>query len=341
MEKFLILVVSLLLFFQQMPYAHTAERFYEGQTLRFVVASSPGGGWDTYTRIIARHIAKHISGNPGTLVENKPGAGGLVGVTYLYHQAKPDGLTIGSWQGGLALQQYLGSGGTQFDPTKFEVIGVPVGNTQVCVINKSTGVTTLDSWMNSKRPVKLTGLAPGSPASDVPRVLSAATGLPLQLVDGYKGGAEARLAIESGEADGMCGVPWEVAKATWQKLLPNMNVLLQVVAKPHKDLSSVPLAVNLAKTNEARQLLEVGIQDPAAVSTIFTAPPGTPKQNVAVLRKAFSDTMKDPEFLAEAEKSRVEIDPVSTDEATAIISSFAKLPPPLLTRLKEVMVPKN
>ena len=340
MVKRLLLMASLSILLQQKPDAHAAEQFYEGQTLRFVVASSPGGGWDTYTRIIARHIAKHIDGNPRTAVENKPGAGGLIGVTYLYHQAKPDGLTIGSWQGGLALQQYLGTGGTPFDPTKFEVIGVPVGNTQVCVINKSTGITTLDAWINSKRPVKLTGLAPGSPASDVPRVLSAAVALPLQLVDGYKGGAEARLAIESGEADGMCGVPWEVAKATWQKLLPNMNVLLQVVAKPHADLPNVPLAVSLAKTKEARQLLEVGIQDPAAVSTIFTAPPGTPKQNVAILRKAFSGTMKDPDFLAEAKKSRIEIDPVNIEEAVAIISSFAKIPPELLTKLKEVLVPK-
>lgn len=341
MVKRFLLMASLSMLLQQNPTARAAEQSYEGQTLRFVVASSPGGGWDTYTRIVARHISKYIDGNPRTAVENKPGAGGLIGVTYLYHQAKPDGLTIGSWQGGLALQQYLGTGGTPFDPTKFEVIGVPVGNTQVCVINKSTGVTSLDAWMSTKRTVKLTGLGPGSPASDVPRVLSAAINLPLQLVEGYKGGAEARLAIESGEADGMCGVPWEVAKATWQKLLPNMNVLLQVVARPHADLPKVPLAVNFAKTKEARQLLEIGIQDPAAISTIFTAPPGTPKQNVAILRKAFSATMKDPDFLAEAKKSNIEIDPVDTEKAVAIISGFANIPPEVLAKLKEVLVPKK
>jgi tripartite-type tricarboxylate transporter receptor subunit TctC len=338
-RKYWILVAVLL--FAANGQAPAAEKLYQGQTLRFVVASSVGGGWDTYTRVIAKHIGKHIPGNPTTFVENKTGAGGLVGVTHLYHQVKPDGLTIGSWQGGLALQQYLGSGATQFDPTKFEVIGVPVGNTQVCVINKSTGITTIEGWMDSKRPVKLTGLAPGSPASDVPRILSAALRLPMQQIDGYKGGAEARLAIESGEADGMCGVPWEVAKATWQKLLPNMTVVLQVVAKPHADLANVPLAINLAKTKEARQLIEVGIQDPAAVSIIFTAPPATPREPVETLRKAFNATMRDPEFLADAQKGRLEIDPVSVQEAATIISSFAKLPPALVTKLREVMVPKN
>jgi tripartite-type tricarboxylate transporter receptor subunit TctC len=322
-------------------HVQAAEKLYQGQTLRFIVASSVGGGWDTYTRVIARHIGKHIPGQPATLVENRTGAGGLVGVTHLYHQVKPDGLTIGSWQGGLALQQYLGSGGTQFDPTKFEVIGVPVGNTQVCVINKSTGITSMEMWMASKRPVKLTGLGPGSPASDVPRILSAALRMPMQLIDGYKGGAEARLAIESGEADGMCGVPWEVAKATWQKLLPNMNVVLQVVAKPHGDLPTVPLAVQLAKTDDARQLIQAGIQDPAAVSIIFTAPPATPKEPVEILRKAFYATMKDPEFLADANKGRLEIDPLDAQQAAAIVASFAKLSPALIAKLKEVMVPKN
>jgi tripartite-type tricarboxylate transporter receptor subunit TctC len=337
-----ILLIGIFLFFQLTTVAAAAERqFYEGQTLRFIVASSVGGGWDTYTRLVAKHIGKYIPGNPTTFVENRPGAGGLVGVMQLYHQTKPDGLTLGSWQGGLALQQYLGSGPKQFDPTKFEVIGVPVGNTQICVLNKSTGIITMDTWMNSRRPVKLAGLAPGSPASDVPRVLSAALRLPMQLVDGYKGGAEARLAIESGEADGMCGVPWEVAKATWQKLLPNMTVVLQVVSKPHADLPNVPLAVNFAKTQEARQLVEAGIQDPSAVSIIFTAPPGTPKENTEILRAAFAASMKDSDLLAEAKKARLDIDPLSPDNATTIISSFAKLDGTLLNKLNEVLVPKK
>ena len=338
-----ILTVGLLsqVLIQNFSDAFAAERFYEGKTVRFVVTSSAGGGWDTYTRLIARHIGKYIPGTPTTNVENKPGAGGLVGVGYLYHQAKPDGLTIGNWQGGLALQQYLGVGGIQFDPTKFEVIGVPVGNTQVCVVNKSTGITTIDAWTASKRPVKLAGMGPGSPASDVPRVLLAALGLPLQLVEGYKGGSEARLAIDAEEADGMCGVPWEIAKPTWQKLLPKMTVVLQVLSKPHPDLPNVPLAIGVAKTNEARQLIEVGIQDVSAISQIYTVPPGTAKERVEILRQAFSATMKDPDFLAEAKKSRLEIDPLGAEEATAIVSAFAKLKPALLTRLKEILVPKK
>ncbi|MBI3000887.1 MAG: hypothetical protein HYY46_20920, partial [Deltaproteobacteria bacterium] len=304
-------------FLQNFPDAFAAEGFYEGKSVRFVVASSAGGGWDTYTRTIARHMGKYIPGNPTTTVENKPGAGGFVGVSYVYHQAKPDGLTIGNWQGGLALQQYLGVGGVQFDPTKFEVIGVPVPYSLVCVVNKTTGITTIDAWLASKQPIKLAGIGPGAPASDAPRILSAALGLPIQLVDGYKGGSEARLAIEAGEVDGMCGLPWEIAKPTWQKLLPKMTVVLQVLSKPHPDLPNVPLATDITKTNEARQLIEVALQHVSAVTMIYTAPPGTPKERAEILRQAFSATMKDPDFLADAKKSRLDINPLGAQEAAA------------------------
>ena len=318
-----------------------AEGFYEGKTLRFVVGYSAGGGYDTYTRTIARHINKHIPGRPTSIVENKPGAGGLVTVGYLYHQAKPDGLTIGNWNGGLALQRYLGQGGVQFDPTKFETIGVPVGNTQVCVVNKATGIATVDAWRASKQPVKLGGLGPGTSPSDVTRILSEALGLPIQLVEGYKGGAEVRLAVDTGEVDGMCGLPWEIAKPTWQQQLPKMTVILQALPKPHADLPSVPLAINLARSSEARQLIGVGIQDVSAVSQIYTVPPGTPKEMVHILREAFANTMRDPEFLADARKANMEIDALSGPEAAEIISSFASLTPSLLNKLKVILVPKQ
>ena len=317
------------------------ERFYKDKTIHFIVAYAAGGGYDTYTRLIAKHISKHIPGSPSTIVENKTGAGGLIAVNFLYNQAKPDGLTIGNWNGMLGLQQHLGLSGVQFDAPRFESIGAPVRQNQTCLISKASGITSLEKWIASKKPVKLGGLGPGTTPSDMARVLSAALGLPMQLVEGYKGGAEVRLALDSGELEGMCGLAWEIAKATWRKQLEYMSVVAQAVPKAHPDLPNVPLAIDFAKSDEARQLIRVGLHDVSTVVQIYTVPPGTPRDRVQLLRKAFQDTLKDPEFLAEARKAQLDVDPVSADEVAEIISGFAKLPPSLLGRLKEILLPKK
>lgn len=146
---------------------------------------SAGGGFDTYTRAIARHIGKHIPGNPTTIVENMGGAGSLIAANYIYEQAKPDGLTIGNWIGGIILQQYLGAKGVMFDATKFEWIGAPVQINNVCVFTKTSGITSVDKWMASKTPVKIGAEGPGSTTADIPRILMKYSKLPIQLIEGY------------------------------------------------------------------------------------------------------------------------------------------------------------
>jgi len=318
-----------------------AQEFYKDKAVRFVVAYAAGGGYDTYTRLIARHISKHIPGQPSAIVENKTGAGGLIAVNFLYNQAKPDGLTIGNWNGMLGLQQHLGLSGVEYDAPKFESIGAPVRQSQTCLITNASGITSVEKWMASKKPVKLGGLGPGTTPSDMARVLSAALGLPMQLVEGYKGGADVRLALDSDELEGMCGLAWEIAKATWSKQLEYMTVVVQAMPKAHPDLPKVPLAINFAKSEEARQLIHVGLHDVSTVVQIYTAPPGTPKDRVQILRKAFQDTLKDPEFLAEAKKARLELDPISAEEVAEIIAGFAKLPLALLGKLKDILLPKK
>ena len=148
------------------------QEFYKGKTVRFIVGFSPGGGFDVYTRLIARHMGEHIPGRPQTLVENMPGAGSLIAANHLYNRAKPDGLTVGNWVGGLILQQVLGTGkGIEFDARKFEWIGLPVSGTQVCALAKRSGVTSSAQWSKAKEPIKLGGEAPGSTTYDIPRVL--------------------------------------------------------------------------------------------------------------------------------------------------------------------------
>jgi tripartite-type tricarboxylate transporter receptor subunit TctC len=313
------------------------DAFYKGKTIRVVVATSAGGGFDTYTRTLARHLGKHIPGNPSIVVENMPGAAHLIGANHIYKIARPDGLTIGHFQGGLFLHQLFGRPGIEFDARKFEFIGAPVIDNRACAFTKASGITSLEKWLAAKTPVKLGGIGGGAP-DDIARMLAATTSLPIQLVAGYKGTAEIRLAAESGELAGGCWT-WDSIRATWSKAIDSGNavVVLQILAKPHAELPGVPLAINLAKTEEARQLMQVGIQEPSEYYRPYLLPPGTPKERVQILRKAFQETLKDADLLADAKKARLDIEPVSADEMEKMVANLFKLNPRLVTKLKEIL----
>src|SRR5688500_16375945 len=181
-----------------------AESAFEGKAIRIVVGFSAGGGFDTYSRAIARHMGKHIPGNPSIVVENMTGAGSIVAANHVYRVAKPDGLTIGNFHGFQILNQVLGAPGIEFDARKFEWLGVPVQDTGACALTKASGVANLDQWKAAKQPVKLGGVGPGDATYGMARVLKEVLGVPVQPIPGYKGTAEIRLAAESGEVAGGC-----------------------------------------------------------------------------------------------------------------------------------------
>ncbi len=236
--------------------AHAQDPFYKGKTVRIIVGASAGGGYDTYSRTLARHMGKHIPGNPTLAVENMPGAGFLISANHMYNVAKPDGLTIGHFIGGLFLQQLLGKPGVEFESTKFQFIGVPAQDNYMLGAAKSTGITTIEQWLSSKTAVKLGGVGAGSATDDIPKVLAATIGLPMQLVSGYKGTADVRLAFNSGEITGICN-SWESFKATWSKELSSgeVTIVLQNIAKPHAEHPKLPLAIDFARTEEAKKLI--------------------------------------------------------------------------------------
>jgi len=316
------------------------ETSFQGQTVRIVVGFTPGGGFDTYSRAIARYLGKHIPGNPNTMVENMAGAGSLIAANYTFNQAKPDGLTMGNFIGGLVMGQVLGNAAAKFAAQKFEWIGAPGRADEVCALTKASGVTSVDKWQASKTPVKLGSTGAGSDTYDVPRVLQAALGLPIQIVVGYKGTADVRLAAESGEVAGIC-TDWNSIRSTWRNLLDagDMSIVLQATPKPHPDLPAAPLAVSLAKNDESRWLIQSGIHDQSALLRPYALPPGTSKERVRILRKALQDTMKDPEFLSEAKKGNLAIDPVSGEELEKIIASLVKMEPGQIAKLKEILLP--
>jgi tripartite-type tricarboxylate transporter receptor subunit TctC len=198
------LLALLALFFAASTPVDAQESFYKGKTVRIIVGASAGGGYDTYSRTIARHIGKHIPGNPTFTVENMPGAGFLISANHMFNIAKPDGLTIGHFIGGLFLQQLLGKPGIEFDARKFEYIGVPAQDNYMLGVSKTSGITSIEQWLSSRTQVKLGGVGAGSATDDIPKVLAATIGLPMQLVSGYKGTADVRLAFNSDEVQGVC-----------------------------------------------------------------------------------------------------------------------------------------
>jgi tripartite-type tricarboxylate transporter receptor subunit TctC len=318
-----------------------AQDFYKGKVIRVIVGGSAGGGFDIYTRAMARHMGKHIPGNPSLIVENMTGAGTLIAAKYVHSSARPDGLSIGMFNGGLILGRALGMKGIDFDMRELEFLGVPVQDNTVCALRKESGVTNMEQWAAAKTSIKLGGLSPGNSTSDVARIIQTALNLPVQLVEGYKGTNEVRLAADAGEIHGACWA-WETLKTAWANAIPagEVNVVLQVTAKKLADLPNVPLALDLAKTEEAKLLLRAGAIDPAAIVRVYVTTPRIPKDRLLILRNAFARTLTDPEFVAETKRANLDINPLTGEEVKKLVDGLFKLPTTTLTKLTNVLAAK-
>jgi tripartite-type tricarboxylate transporter receptor subunit TctC len=336
--KVCLFLFGCILFWDQNPSRAADPEYFRGKTVRFVVGFSAGGGFDVYTRTVARHFGKHLPGMPTVIVENMTGAGSRIAAQHTYKVATPDGLTIGNFISGLLLQQLFGAPGSDFDGQKFEYIGVGARYVPVIFFTKASGITSMEKWMAASAPVKLGGTAPGSSSDDVPKILRATLGLPLRIVSGYKGFPEVKIATESGELDGAC-FGWDTLKTNLQSMLKSGEAIpvLQTVSEPHSDLTKVPLAISFAKTEEARQLIEIGIHDLNAILRLYALPPGTPKHLVQSLRRAFAATMKDPEFLKDAEKAKLDVDPISGEEVEKTVKRIFQMSPPMVVKLKTIL----
>ena len=340
-----IMPLLFLLIFMALPHsAHAAAAdadFYRGKTIRLIVGFAAGGGFDAYSRVISRHMGRHIPGNPAIIVDNMTGAGSRVAANSLF-RSPADGLIVGNFIGSLVLQQILGDKGIEFDGRRFEWLGAPVQDENVCALTKASGINSLDDWFAAKRPIKLGGEAPGANDSDVPRVLKAALGLPVQLIEGFKGTANIRVAAEAGEVDGGCWT-WASIRTTWANGLESGMVkpIIQVNQKKADDIPNVPNAIDFAKTPDARTLIDSGIHGPSAILRAYALPPGTPKGRLELLRGAFNAAMKDPEFLAEMKKSKLEINPLTGAEMDAIVKKLFQMDAKTVAKIRDVLVPKN
>jgi tripartite-type tricarboxylate transporter receptor subunit TctC len=338
MKRLVLFVAVLVLLGFISTTSYAAAPYYQGKTLRVTVGFSAGGGFDLWARVVARHIGKHIPGNPTVIVENVTGAGGLIQVNQLFKATKPDGLTLGHINGGLILGQMMGQPGYDFDPQKFMYIGAANKENAVFVTGKKSGITSADKWRTSSVPVKIGGLVPGNFVDNMDRLMKDVLGFPTQIITGYKGTADILIATDSGELAG--GPPsWDSVKTTRKRALEvgDMIVVIQCTPRPLKELPNVPKMIDFAKTDEQKKLVQVAASYANDYSRPFAVPPGTPKERVDILRKAFQETMKDSEFLNEVDKMQMTLDPTTGDEMAAAVAGSAKLDAATKAKLKDIL----
>jgi tripartite-type tricarboxylate transporter receptor subunit TctC len=314
--------------------AQSANPYYAGKQIRMVIASGVGGGYDVYARFLARHLPRHIPGNPAIVSQNMPAASGLAATNWAYSAAAPrDGTAIVATFNALLDDPLYGSPVARFDPLRFAAVGSIARQQTVCATWHMSRIKTLDQARQQEVTVSATG-ASGDRAT-MPRILNALLGTKFKVISGY-GTTESMLAVERGEVDGMCGVSWSTLKVSNPDWVQNdrLTIMIQAGARPQAGLPNVPLVVDQASNAEDRRLIEL-LFFPQEMGRPFIMPPDTPKELVNTIRRAFDATMKDPAFLAEARKSLFDVDPLTGEEMERILRQAYATPKELVKRAAE------
>jgi tripartite-type tricarboxylate transporter receptor subunit TctC len=314
--------------------------FYSGKTIRIIVGFTAGGGYDQYSRLIARHLSKYIPGNPAVIVDNMPGAGSIIAANHVFNAAPKDGTVIGNISGPIILEQLFGTPAVQFDMAKFRYLAVPVSETYLMIVTRKPGVTKFDELIGPKGKQVVFGAIPGSTVEHAPVLVRDVLGANLKIVSGYKGTADVRLAIDSGEVEGFFNT-WTSSKITSYDKFKTGEwlVLAQLTEKPIKDLivPNVPTIPMIAKTNDQRLLLKYGTSTPNDFGKVYVLPPGVPADRAKAIEAAFEQVFVDKELQTDAEKGKLEIDPVMGDTVHQWVVEFLGMSPDLKGRLQNAM----
>jgi tripartite-type tricarboxylate transporter receptor subunit TctC len=316
--------------------AEPVADFYRGKSITMLIGYTSGGGYDIYARVLSRHMGRHLPGNPSIVPQNMPGAGSLRLANFLYNAAPRDGTSIGMIGRGLAAEPLIGTSATQYDGRKFTWLGSGSDQVSLCVTWHSSPVKTWDD-MRAK-PFSVAGEGSGSDPDIFAVVLKNLMGVRLRLVSGYPGGPEMNLAMERGEVDGRCGWSWTSIKITRPDWLDNrrINLLVQMALQKNADIPQVPLIMDLADTDRERQILRLVLSH-QQMGWPFVAPPGLSAERAQALRRAFDETMKDPEFLAEAKERQLEVNPMSGPAIDKLVGELYQTPPDVIAATKKVI----
>lgn len=310
------------------PSSAQDKSFYEGKTLEILVGFSVGGGYDTYARALAQFIGKHIPGNPTVYVTNMPGAGSLKLVGYLDEVAEPDGLTIGTFDSPLIIAPLLRPQEAKFDASKLSWIGSIAQNTAICALWHEADITSFDDLFDRERPVILGATGNVDVRYMYSALLKNMMGADLDILLGYRGSSDVRLAMEQGEIAGSCGESWSSLKSTATEWLEEkkVDIVAQFGNAPNPELEGVPMASDRAETKEQRDAMRL-LFAPQSAGRPYVAPPGVPAERLEILRDAFKATMEDPEFQEYAKGINLEISPTSGADIQALIEEVYQTDP--------------
>jgi tripartite-type tricarboxylate transporter receptor subunit TctC len=314
----------------------SAETFYKGRQMSLLIGFAAGGGYDAYSRLVARHLGNHIPGHPTIVPQYMPGGGGRILSRYVYNSAPKDGSVIATADQSLVFQQALGDNSLYFDCQKFNWIGnTDVDNNVVFTWFKS-GVKTLADA--KKQAVPLAATTANTTAQAYPAVLNAMIGTKFKIVAGYPGGNDANMAMENGEIAGRGASSWanlKVSKPTWIRD-KKVNILVQIGLRKATDLPDIPLLLDLAKNDSDRAALQL-LSAPIQIGRPLFTSPGVPTDRVEILRKAFDDTMQDPDFLNEAKSMHVDVNPLSGVELQKVVTDIVATPKAAVDRLTSII----
>lgn len=318
-----------------------ADEFYKGNAVTFLVGYRAGGGYDTFTRAVARHIGRHIPGNPSANVENRGGAGSLIAANLIYNRTKPDGLTAGVFGAGLVTQQALGARGLKFDAPKFNWIGSMSRGTPICAIMAFTGLKTLKDVQETKRPLKMGSTGSGSTTDDLPKLMNGFMGTNFDVISGFKGTSAVRLAMRRKELDGACWT-WESMRTTGRALLDakgDERLIPFVIEGDYEDpeVKDLPQFTEILKDDKEDLAAFKAWLNPYEFFRPIVLPPDTPKDRVEIMRVALKETMEDPKFLADAKKSKLDVAYTSGERIEKLVDEVLSISPQAKEKLNEII----
>ena len=314
--------------------------FYRGKVVRIVVGFPPGGGADVYSRVLVRHLGRFIPGSPTVAVTNMSGAGSIIAGNHIFNAGAKDGTEIGMLNGAVILEQLFGNPGIHFDMARFRYLAVPITETYVMIVTRQLGIKRFSELIGASAKPAVLGAIPNSTLEHAPILLREALGANIKVVSGYKGSAEIRLAIDSEEIGGFFN-PWSTVKASSLEKFTNgqWSVILQLSDQPLPDLpsSNVPTIRDLTRDESQRMLLRYGAIAPNQFGKVYMLRDGVPADRAAALEVAFARTFADRNFLADAEKSKLEITPLYGESIRQIVDDFLTMPAAVKERLKRAI----
>lgn len=332
----LLTVSSAALVSPQAPAQDAVASFYRDRTVTVVIGSTAGGGTDIYGRLLARHMGRHIPGNPKLVPQNMPGAGSIVAANHIYAAAARDGSVFGSALAGAILDPLLSSGARKYEPARLSFVGNANLETQVCISRRDAPVKTFEDVFKTELIVG--GSGPGSALLLYPLFMRNVFGAKIKLVAGYPGSRELSLALQKGEIHATCGLNLSTAKAHYQNLLnhADVRVLVQEDMKANAELAKagVPLAYTFLKSDADRRAAEVFYAQ-SMINRVFFAPPEVPADRLAALRKAFMDTIADKEMQAEAAKAGLDLEATSGEDVQALVARLFATPREIVERIRK------